>query len=386
MPDTPLSGVEEHAHGPLYAYRAMKRAGEVQHDPMQELAAEKLQSLHNALLHYAPTTGRKGLKERLGLGRRKQEPPQGLYIFGGVGRGKSMLMDVFHAHAPTEAKRRVHFYTFMAEVHERLHAWRQTAKAANKEDPLPEVAAEMAREAWLLCFDEFQVVNVADAMILGRLFEALFEQGAVVVATSNTPPNRLYEGGLQRERFTPFIELLRERMDVLELDGGVDYRLNQLRELSTYHTPLDSAARAAMDAAFRRLTEGATPEADRLTVKGRTITVPQAARGVARADFATLCEQPLGAQDYMALAARYHTLVLDDVPQLDDSRRDAARRFTALVDALYEHRCNLVVAADAEPHHLYTGHDGAEAFQRTSSRLMEMQARAYIDTAWLGGG
>ena len=385
MPDT-LSGAQEHAHGPLHAYRAMKRANQVQHDPAQELAAEKLQSLHNALLHHAPSAGRRGLKERLGLGRRKQEPPQGLYIFGGVGRGKSMLMDVFHAHAPTDAKRRVHFHTFMADVHDRLHAWRQSAKAADKEDPLPDVAAEMAREAWLLCFDEFQVVNVADAMILGRLFEALFEHGAVVVATSNTPPHRLYEGGLQRERFTPFIELLRERMDVLELDNGVDYRLQQLRELSTYHTPLDSAARAAVESAFAKLTEGTTPAPDRLTVKGRGVEIPLAARGVARSDFAALCEHPLGAQDYMSLAATYHTLVLTDVPQLDESRRNAARRFTALIDALYEHRCNLVIAADAEPHELYTGHDGAEAFQRTASRLMEMQARAYIDTAWLGGG
>jgi len=383
MPDT-LSGAEEHAHGPLHAYRAMKRANQVQHDPAQELAAEKLQSLHNALLHYAPAAGRNGLKERLGLGRRKQEPPQGLYLFGGVGRGKSMLMDVFHAHAPTDAKRRVHFHAFMADVHERLHAWRQSAKAANKEDPLPEVAAEMAREAWLLCFDEFQVVNVADAMILGRLFEALFERGAVVVATSNTPPHRLYEGGLQRERFTPFIELLRERMDVLELDNGVDYRLQQLRELPTYHTPRDSAARAAVESAFAKLTEGTTPAPDRLTVKGRGVEIPLAARGVARADFAALCEQPLGAQDYMALAARYHTLVLDAVPQMGETRRDAARRFTALIDALYEHRCKLVIAADAAPHELYTGDDGAEAFQRTASRLMEMQARAYIDTAWRG--
>ena len=357
------------ADGPLHAFRAHKRAQGLRHDMAQELAAEKLQSLHNALRHHEPRAGRRGLKERLGLGRRKQEPPQGIYMFGGVGRGKSMLMDLFHAEAPTQAKRRVHFQTFMADVHERLHTHRQ----AEAEDPLPLVAAGMAREAWLLCFDEFQVADVADAMILGRLFEGLFEEGCVVVATSNTPPHRLYEGGLQRDRFLPFLEIFRERMDVLELDGGTDYRRRKLAELDHYHTPLGPEATAALDDAFARLTDGTEPAPDTIALKARTLTIPKAARGVARIGFAQLCEQPLGGSDYVALAESCHTLVLDDVPVMDDSRRNAAMRFMALIDALYDRGCHLVVSADAEPDALYTGDHAADAFQRTVSRLMELR-------------
>ncbi len=366
------------ASGPLAAYRARRRAGELKHDPAQELAAEKLESLHHALLHYEPASGRAGWKARLGLARRRQEPPQGLYLFGGVGRGKSMLMDLFHEHAPVARKRRVHFHAFMAEVHDRLHAWRGRTRG-RKADPLPEVAGELAQEAWLLCFDEFHVVNVADAMILGRLFEALFEQGVVVVATSNFPPDRLYEGGLQRERFLPFIALLKQRLDVLELDGGTDHRLARLSDMRTWHAPLDETARAALDAAFAALTEGATPRADSLTVKGRRLPVPLAARGVARFAFKDLCEAALGAEDYLTLATHFHTLVLDEVPAMDDSRRNEARRFMTLIDALYEHRCNLLASAEAPPDALYTGEDGAFEFQRTVSRLMEMQARDYIE-------
>ena len=364
--------------GPLARYRAKRRAGELKPDPAQELAAEKLQSLHHALRHYQPKTGRGGWKARLGLARRREEPPQGLYIFGDVGRGKSMLMDVFFETAPVERKRRVHFHAFMAEVHDRLHAWRAETKGS-KADPLPELAADVAEETWLLCFDEFHVVNVADAMILGRLFEALFDRGVVVVATSNFPPDRLYEGGLQRGRFLPFIELMKQRLDVLELDGGTDYRLARMSDLTTYQSPLGPNARQALDTAFERLTEGAEARATSLTVKGRNVPVPAAARGVARFDFQDLCAKALGAQDYLAIATHFQTVILDNVPRMDESQRNEARRFMTLIDALYEHRCNLIVAADAQPDRLYGGRDGGFEFQRTVSRLMEMQSREYID-------
>lgn len=378
----PTAGAPTPPGGPLAAYRAKRRAGALKHDPAQELAAEKLESLHHALRHYEPATGRGGWKARLGLARRRQEPPQGLYLFGGVGRGKSMLMDLFYRDAPVERKWRVHFHAFMAHVHDRLHAWRDRTRG-KKADPLPELAAELAEEAWLLCFDEFHVVNVADAMILGRLFEALFDNGVVVVATSNFPPQRLYEGGLQRDRFVPFIELLKRRLDVLELDGGTDHRLARLSDMKVFHTPLDETARAAVDGAFAALTEGAAPKPDSVIVKGRSVAIPQAARGVARFRFDDLCAAALGAQDYLAIATHFHTIVLDDVPRMDESRRNEARRFMTLIDALYEHRCNLVAAAEAAPEDLYAGEDGAFEFQRTVSRLMEMQARDYIEQTHL---
>ena len=365
--------------GPLFAYRAMVRDGALEPDPMQELGAEKLQSLCHALNGYEPDNGLFGWKERLGLGRWRDDPPQGLYIYGPVGRGKSMLMDMFFDAADIRHKRRVHFHQFMIEAHEALHRWRQTQKDSEEgEDPIVSVAAELAESAWLLCFDELQVSDITDAMILGRLFEALFARGVVVVCTSNTPPDDLYAGGLQRELFLPFLALIRDRLDLLELTAAKDYRRARLIGAKTWHAPLGPDATAALDAIFAELTAGALAGPESLTVKGRAVTVPLAARGVARFHFDDLCRAALGAEDYIAIAGRFHTLVLDGAPVMDETMRNEARRFIALIDTLYDRGARLVLAADAEPEGLHTGNSHRAEFRRTASRLHEMRSAEWV--------
>jgi cell division protein ZapE len=361
--------------GPLFAYRQKVRDGGLQPDPYQELAAEKLQSLCRALTHYRPANGLSGWKAVLGLARRREDPPQGLYLYGAVGRGKSMLMDLFVAAAPLEAKRRVHFHQFMIEIHDALHRWRKKAtKSADREDPIDLVAAEIAGGTWLLCFDELEVRDIADAMILGRLFEALFERGVVMVCTSNTAPDDLYKDGLQRALFLPFIDIIKQRLDVLELTARRDYRQARLHGREVWHSPRGPGATAALDRLFADLIDGADPSPEELTVKSRRVPIPLAARGIARFAFDDLCRAALGAEDYLSIARHYRMILIDDIPVMDESMRNEARRFITLVDALYENRTGLAATAAAEPEDLVTAETHAGEYRRTASRLAEMRS------------
>jgi cell division protein ZapE len=365
------------AEGPLAAYRARLAERRLKPDPVQALAAEKLESLHRALKGYDPGSNGGGWRARLGLARAPDPAPHGLYIFGGVGRGKSMLMDLFFATAPVERKRRVHFNAFMLEIHDRLYKEQQDGPRA-AEHPMAALAAQIAEDAWLLCFDEFQVTNIADAMILGRLLEALFAKGVVIVTTSNLAPDDLYPNGLQRERFLPTIELIKQQLDVIELEGGVDYRRERIKSTPVYYTPLGRASSDALESMFMYLTDGESGGPRRIAVQGRTLTIARAARGVAMTDFAALCEQPLGPADYVALATRFHTLVLDGVKALKPEQRNEAKRFVTLIDELYEHRVKLVCAAEAPPERLHPEGEHAAEFKRTVSRLHEMQSEDYL--------
>lgn len=373
----------EPGEGPLAAYRARLAAGQLRYDPAQALAAEKLESLHRALKGYRPGAEAGGWRARLGLARRADPAPNGLYIFGGVGRGKSMLMDLFFEAAPVEKKRRVHFNAFMLEIHDRLYMGLKASAPRAGVHPMGPLASRIAEDAWLLCFDEFQVTNIADAMILGRLLEALFERGVVIVTTSNTAPDDLYAGGLQRERFLPTIELIRERLDVLELDGGVDYRRARIKGSPVYYTPLGPDSSAALESMFDHLTEGETGHARTLRVQGRDLVVPRAAGRVGMTTFADLCEQPLGPADFVALATHFETLIVDGIRALRPEERNEAKRFVTLIDELYEHRVKLVCAAETPPEGLYPEGDHAGEFRRTVSRLHEMQSEDYLSAPHL---
>jgi len=364
---------------PLQRYRALVAAGELKSDPAQELAAEKLSSLANALKGYSPKSGKRGWMDRFGLKARDETPPpQGLYLYGGVGRGKSMLMNMFFDTAPITAKERVHFHAFMRDIHLEIHRRRQMPMYADEGDPIPGMADGIADNTTLLCLDELEVRDIADAMVVGRLFQKLFDRGVVVVTTSNRHPDDLYKHGLQRDRFVPFIGIIKEKLDVLALEAAQDYRLGRLAGQAVYYTPLGLAADTALDAAWARLTDDAPLKPDYVQMPGRRIAVPAAAHQVARFTFSDLCEQPLGPSDYLAIAAQFSTVILKNIPQMNEDKKDSARRFVTLIDALYEHRTALVCSAAALPDQLYVGREGSFEFNRTASRLIEMQAADYI--------
>jgi cell division protein ZapE len=363
-------------------YAACVSAGKVERDDAQEAIVARLAQLERRLAEHRLARKSSSLGWLFGARAKEADLIKGLYIFGEVGRGKTMLMDLFFEASPVLRKRRVHFHEFMADVHERIFSFRQKEKAGegSGEDPIRLAAADIAQETWLLCFDEFHVTDIADAMILGRLFKRLFELGVVVVATSNVPPDELYRDGLNRALFLPFIALIEEHMDVVRLAARCDFRLEKLAGAPVWYVPADAAADAALDEAWRRLTAGHDGAALDLTVKGRTIRVPRASMGVARFSFRDLCEQPLAGADYLKIAHEFHTIVLDHIPVMDFDRRNEAKRFIILIDTLYDNAVKLVASASAEPDALYAADEGFEAneFKRTASRLIEMRSEAYL--------
>ena len=362
--------------GPLLSYRKRIELGKLKRDPAQRKLAESLQALHTALKDYQPNTEKIGWGEKLGLSRRQFEPLDGLYIYGGVGGGKSMLMDLFYDTAPIKLKRRVHFHEFLQDVHERFNSIRKAA-TKNFGDPIPIVAEQLAQESWLLCFDELQVYNIVDAVILGRLFEGLLSCGVVVVATSNRAPNDLYKNGLRRDKFLPFIELICERLEIHKLNSVTDYRLERMLGMQVYHHPLNRIAEKSLDKYFSELAGGRAPVSETIEIKGRPIKIATAA-GIARKNFRELCGEPLGAADYLAIADRYHTLILDEIPCMGEELQSEAKRFVTLIDALYEAKVNLICSADAPPERLYVAGEGVFEFERLVSRLMEMQSADYL--------
>jgi cell division protein ZapE len=366
--------------GPLPIYHAQVEAGTLEPDPAQAMAIERLQDLWERLRDYDPSasTGESvSFLSRIVRRRHAEEyVPTGLYLVGDVGRGKSMLMDLFFATADVPRKQRIHFHRFMQGVHARIHAWKQANPRGS--DPIPPLADKIAGDSALLCFDEFQVNDIADAMILGRLFQALFDRGVVVVTTSNTRPDDLFKGQPGRDAFLPFIALIKQRLDLLVMDGGRDYRRERMRGLRTWLVPADAMSRHQLDETFERLTGDSEAKPVTLTVMGRELVVQQAADGVARFDFDFLCNTALGAGDYLAIANAFHTVILDGIPRLSPDNYDAARRFIVLVDTLYDHRVKLIASADDTPDRLYQRGKNAKMFERTASRLDEMQSEDWL--------
>jgi cell division protein ZapE len=356
-------------------YQALVSAGELKPDTDQAQAAAQLALIQRRLETAASET--RSIWRYLG---KKPDPVRGLYLWGGVGRGKSMLMDLFFTCTAIERKRRAHFHEFMLEIHQRL----RVERAKEKGDPIPPVVEALAQEAQLLAFDEMVVNNSADAMIMSRLFTGLIEAGVTIVTTSNRAPSDLYKDGLNREHFLPFIALIEARLDVVPLNGPQDYRLDRLSGVDMWHTPLGDAATAAVRDAFFKLTDYApedaahVPSATLEIGDGRTLTVPKSLKGVGVFSFKRLCAEARGASDYLAIARHYHSVILVGIPKLGPEKRNEAARFVTLIDALYEHKVKLIATADAEPDALYTHGDGRFEFDRTVSRLMEMQSQEYL--------
>jgi cell division protein ZapE len=363
-------------------YAAGVAAGRIEQDIAQLAVVDMLARLEARIVEYRLARKSSSLGWMFGSREKRQSLIKGLYIYGDVGRGKTMLMDLFFESSPVQRKRRAHFHEFMIDVHERIHAIRQKMKLGEHaaEDPIQQAATELAGEAWLLCFDEFHVTDIADAMILGRLFAQLFEHGVVLVATSNVEPEELYKEGLNRALFVPFIHMLEQHMDIVRLAARTDFRLEKLAGMWAWYVPADAAADAALDDAWRRLAPGRDGEPQELALKRRNVHVPRAAMGVARFSFRDLCEQPLAAADYLRIAHEYHTVILDRIPVTTFETRNAAKRFIILIDTLYDMNVKLIASAEAEPEALYRGDDGFEAqeFKRTASRLIEMRSQGYL--------
>jgi cell division protein ZapE len=361
-------------------YYDLVSSGAIELDPAQERVAEAFADLEQRLARYKPLR-KQGLLGRL-FADKDDAPPRGLYVHGDVGRGKTMLMDLFFQQSPVEHKRRAHFHEFMADVHERIYGYRQSIARGDipDGDVIALTAASIFEQAWLLCFDEFHVTDIADAMILGRLFARLFDLGTVVVATSNVAPEDLYKGGLNRSLFVPFIAQISQHMEVLRLDARTDFRLEKLAGVKMWLVPADAAAAAALDRAWARMTGSAPCKPLDISIKGRVLPVPCSAHGVARFSFADICEEPLAASDYLRLARDYHTIIIDRIPVMDYSDRNAAKRFITLIDTLYDNGVKLMASAAADPLSLYVATEGNEAneFKRTSSRLIEMSSESYL--------
>ena len=359
---------------PLACYQTLVKAGEWQPDTAQAHAIEHFEALY-AQLKGLQISGRRPFWSRL-FRRRSPETSAGIYLWGDVGRGKSMLMDLFYDNIRDIPKRRVHFHAFMRDVHARLHAWRQLK---SNDDLLPRVVGELSEGCRLLCLDELQVHDVTDAMILSRLFTQLFDRGVVVVFTSNRPPQRLYQGGIQRQQFMQFIDLVKARMDIVELKSPTDYRLAQLKSAKrTYITPSGPQADEALYAIYTGLPHHPPSEPVTIQTQGRTLVVEKTACGVAWFTFAELCERPLGAADYLEIAREFHTVLVQDIPVLGAEKRNEAKRLVTLIDALYEHKVKVICTAAAEPEALYPHGHGRFEFQRTVSRLIEMQSTTYL--------
>ncbi len=364
-------------------YDHLVETGAIARDAEQERIAAALDRLTDEISAKRLAQKSSALGWLFARKKQPQETVKGLYIHGGVGRGKTMLMDMFFELLPVRRKRRAHFNDFMADVQDRIQKHRQARKdgTVKEDDPIPPVARALAEQAWVLCFDEFSVTDIADAMILSRLFSALFANGVVLVATSNVAPRDLYRDGLNRQLFLPFISLLERNAEVMTLDSDKDYRLEKLGSMPVYVTPAAAAADAALDAAWAAMACGAPTAETTLTVKGRRVVVPRAVGAAARFSFADLCEKPLGARDYLAIVDRFPTIFIDQVPVLGEGKRNEAKRFILLVDTLYDHHARLVMSAAAQPSQLYTATRGVEVFEfeRTASRLIEMQSRDWLD-------
>ena len=368
--------------GPSARYRDLVLKGQLVEDQVQLIAVNELERLHDLLRGYELSVASGSwIKKLLFKSIDSRETPQGLYVYGGVGRGKSMLMDLFFDGVAVKNKRRVHFHEFMQEAHELIHIWRQNNRNERQAEPIGPVAAKIAKNTALLCFDEFEVRDIADAMIVSRLFTALLELGVVVVATSNRHPDELYKDGLQRDLFLPFIKLIKGKMDILHLQDGKDYRLDRIKAIKTYIQPADQKGTLLLEQIYHDLTDGNLGKPEVIEFKGRQINVPRVSGAVAFFNFGDLCSIPLGAGDYLLLAKRFRSIIISDVPVMTSQNQDLARRFMVLIDALYENKAHLVMSAAADPTNLYKGGDWGFEFDRTISRLLEMQSIDYIESS-----